>query len=139
MAGCTPNGFERSQAGKEQGTNRGPWKMREAEGEKLEHDFTLIEKKCRGRKGIPELNAGRLNGAGSGQLTMTDDCPRSCGCWHPGPPAVVPSPPLGMEESQQDTAFILHRTGSQRLAPRISSLLSQERPARKGCQRSLFL
>lgn len=70
----------------------GPWKMREADGEKLEQDFTLIEKKCWGRKGVPELNAGRLNGAGSGQLTMTGDCPHSCECWHPGLPAVVLSP-----------------------------------------------
>lgn len=53
MAGCTPNGFERSQAGKEQGTNRGPWKMREAESEKLEQDFTLIEKKCPGPQRSP--------------------------------------------------------------------------------------
>lgn len=48
MAGCTPKGFEGSQAGKERDTNGGPWETREAQGEKLKHDFTLTEKKCWG-------------------------------------------------------------------------------------------
>lgn len=54
-------------------------------------------------------------------------------------PAVVLSPPLGVAETQQDTAFILNMTGSLGLARRISSILSQEHPDRKRSQRSLAL